>query len=140
LYGGMATIAGHVSATDAEHVRMARVAEQQVTNDQSSRNSRPGCMPRITCASKPHHGSDTSIQGHTLACIITIVEINHQVMGDNLSLLDMDAHSSKTDLPCLPELSGTTVLTKSLGAAKLPNSPAWLELLHSSVANIDQTR
>ena len=61
---------------------------------------------------------------------ITMDEIHHQVVGDDLPLVDADAHSSETGLPCLPELSGTTVPTKSLGAAESLHSPAWPELPH----------
>ena len=52
-----------------------------------------------------------------------------QAMGDNLPLVNMDTCSCKTDLLCLLEPSGTTVLTKSPGAIKSLDSPAWSELL-----------
>jgi len=63
---------------------------------------------------------------------ITMDEICHQVVGDNLPLVNMNAHSSKTNLLCSLKPLGTTVLTKLPGAAeslstsarrKLPQSP-----------------
>ena len=55
-----------------------------------------------------------------------------QVVDDNVPLVDMGTCSSETDLPCMPELSGTTVPTKSLEMVELLDSPARLELLYSS--------
>jgi len=50
-------------------------------------------------------------------------------VGENLPLVNMGACSSETNEPCLPELSGTTVLTRLAGALEPPDLPAWLEPL-----------
>jgi len=52
-----------------------------------------------------------------------------QSVGDNLSLVDVGAHSSETDLPCSLELLGTTVSTGLSGAAESLDLPPWLEPL-----------
>jgi len=59
-------------------------------------------------------GSDTSIRGHTRACVHSY----GQNPPNSSCIVRDNVRSSETNLPCLPETSGTTVPLRFLGAVE----------------------